>query len=113
MLHNLTGWHALIILAIVILVFGATKLPALAKSLGQSVRILKDETSEKRSNEPNDRNPESNYHEAVTDRIVTEPTGTGETSTVSEPSSVDVGPNITVRAAENGADAQPHTRARS
>lgn len=44
MLQNLTGWHALIILAIVLLVFGAAKLPALAKSVGQSVRILKTET---------------------------------------------------------------------
>lgn len=113
MLHNLTSWHALIILAIVILVFGATKLPALAKSLGQSVRILKDETAEKRPSGPDDRNPEPTYHEAVTDRIVTEPTGTGAASAVSEPSSVDVAPNVTVRAAENGADSQPHTRARS
>lgn len=40
---NLTGWHALIILAVVILIFGAAKLPALAKSLGQSVKILKRE----------------------------------------------------------------------
>lgn len=46
MLHNLTGWHALIILAVVLLVFGSTKLPALAKSVGQSVRILKNETRE-------------------------------------------------------------------
>jgi sec-independent protein translocase protein TatA len=43
MLNNLTGWHALIVLAIILLVFGASKLPALAKSVGQSVRILKDE----------------------------------------------------------------------
>lgn len=43
MLNNLTGWHALVILAIVLLVFGSTKLPALAKSVGQSVRILKEE----------------------------------------------------------------------
>lgn len=46
MLQNLTGWHALIILAIVLLVFGAAKLPSLARSVGQSVRILKAETSE-------------------------------------------------------------------
>lgn len=44
MLQNLTGWHALVILAIVLLVFGSSKLPALARSVGQSVRILKDET---------------------------------------------------------------------
>lgn len=43
MLHNLTGWHALVILAIILLVFGASKLPALAKSVGQSMRILKEE----------------------------------------------------------------------
>lgn len=46
MFQNLTGWHALIILAIVLLVFGAAKLPALARSVGQSVRILKTETTE-------------------------------------------------------------------
>lgn len=43
MLSNLGGWHLLIILAIVILIFGATKLPALAKSVGQSVNIFKGE----------------------------------------------------------------------
>lgn len=46
MLQNLTGWHALVILAVVVLIFGATKLPALAKSVGQSVRILKKEVAE-------------------------------------------------------------------
>ncbi len=43
MLNNLTGWHALVILSIVLLIFGTAKLPALARSVGQSVRILKDE----------------------------------------------------------------------
>lgn len=46
MLQNLTGWHALIVLAIVVLIFGAAKLPALARSLGQSVRILKAESQD-------------------------------------------------------------------
>lgn len=52
MLQNLTGWHALIILAIVVLIFGAAKLPALAKSVGQSMRILKSEVSEPAAVEP-------------------------------------------------------------
>lgn len=43
MLQGLTGWHALIILAVVVLLFGATKLPALAKSVGQSMKIFKNE----------------------------------------------------------------------
>jgi sec-independent protein translocase protein TatA len=47
MLQNLTGWHALIVLAIVLLIFGAAKLPALARSVGQSVRILRSESTER------------------------------------------------------------------
>lgn len=43
MLQNLTGWHALILLAVVLLFFGAAKLPALARSLGQSASIFKKE----------------------------------------------------------------------
>lgn len=42
-LRDLGGWHFLIILAIVLLIFGATRLPALARSLGQSAKILKTE----------------------------------------------------------------------
>lgn len=46
MFANLTGMHAVVILAIVFLLFGAAKLPGLAKSVGQSVRILKEEVNE-------------------------------------------------------------------
>ncbi|WP_310794923.1 twin-arginine translocase TatA/TatE family subunit [Cnuibacter physcomitrellae] len=41
--QNLTGWHALILLAVVLLLFGAAKLPALARSAGQSMRIFRSE----------------------------------------------------------------------
>lgn len=43
MLGNLTGIHLLVILGIVVLLFGATKLPALAKGLGQSFTIFRRE----------------------------------------------------------------------
>jgi sec-independent protein translocase protein TatA len=43
MLQGLTGVHLVIILGIVLLLFGATKLPALAKGLGQSINIFKKE----------------------------------------------------------------------
>lgn len=46
MLNNLTGWHAVLILVVILLLFGAGKLPALAKSAGQSARILKSELRE-------------------------------------------------------------------
>jgi len=38
------GWpHLLIILAVILLIFGAAKLPALAKSMGQSARVFRSE----------------------------------------------------------------------
>ena len=49
MLGNLTGWHLVLVLAIVLLLFGAPKLPALARSIAQSMRIFK---SEVKSDEP-------------------------------------------------------------
>jgi len=50
---GLRGWEWVIILAIVLLLWGAPKLPALAKSLGQSMKIFKkeirDETKDKKA----------------------------------------------------------------
>lgn len=41
---NAFGWpHLLLILAVILLLFGAAKLPALAKSIGQSTRIFRGE----------------------------------------------------------------------
>jgi sec-independent protein translocase protein TatA len=40
---NLTGWHLLAIVFLVLLLFGAPKLPGLAKSVGQSLKIFKNE----------------------------------------------------------------------
>lgn len=41
-----SGWHLLLILAVVLLLFGAAKLPGLAKSVGESVRILRSESKD-------------------------------------------------------------------
>ncbi|WP_285137561.1 twin-arginine translocase TatA/TatE family subunit [Microbacterium sp. lyk4-40-TSB-66] len=43
MLHGLTGWHLLIVLAVILLLFGAAKLPALAQSVGKSARVFRGE----------------------------------------------------------------------
>lgn len=37
------GWHIVIIIVIAIVLFGAPKLPGLARSVGQSLRIFKSE----------------------------------------------------------------------
>jgi sec-independent protein translocase protein TatA len=54
MLSNLTGWHFLIILVVVLLLFGAPKLPGRARSLGQSMKIFKSEIKSDSVDEPTD-----------------------------------------------------------
>lgn len=56
MLQGFTGLHALVLLAIVVLIFGATKLPGLAKSVGQSMKIFKNEI---KTDEPRPTTPET------------------------------------------------------
>ncbi|MER7734986.1 Sec-independent protein translocase subunit TatA [Streptomyces erythrochromogenes] len=43
MFGNLRGWEIFVILGVIILLFGAKKLPDMARSLGKSARILKSE----------------------------------------------------------------------
>ncbi|WP_019853810.1 Sec-independent protein translocase subunit TatA [Actinopolyspora mortivallis] len=38
------GWELVLIVGVLVLLFGATKLPQLARSLGQSARVFKAET---------------------------------------------------------------------
>jgi len=40
---NLQGWHLIIVLVVILLLFGATRLPALARSVGQSTKIFRQE----------------------------------------------------------------------
>lgn len=40
---GLTGWHLLILITVVVILSGAKRLPEMARSLGQSARILKGE----------------------------------------------------------------------
>ena len=40
---NLGGWTGLIVIVLIILLFGAPKLPGLARSIGQSMKIFKSE----------------------------------------------------------------------
>ena len=54
MLGNLTGWHLLIIVFLVLLLFGAPKLPGLAKSVGQSMKIFKNEIKSDKTDTPAD-----------------------------------------------------------
>lgn len=78
MFANLTGWHALILIAVVLLLFGATRLPALARSIGQSARIFKTEVGPRqpRSDEAATNAPAPAPAEASAEPRVAEPATT-------------------------------------
>lgn len=59
MLGNLNGWHLVIILAVVLLLFGAPKLPGLARSVGQSMRIFRSEVKTMKDENGNDAAPDA------------------------------------------------------
>ncbi|MCW4464889.1 Sec-independent protein translocase subunit TatA [Glutamicibacter sp. MNS18] len=40
---GIQGWHLVIIIVLALLLFGAPKLPGMARSMGQSLRIFKSE----------------------------------------------------------------------
>ncbi len=58
---NAFGWpHLIVILVVILLLFGAPKLPGLAKSLGQSMRIFRKEVSTmKEERAADDRRPDA------------------------------------------------------
>jgi sec-independent protein translocase protein TatA len=56
---RLQGWEWIIILAIVLLLWGAPKLPGLAKSLAQSLRIFKKEIGTEGQAKSSEVKPES------------------------------------------------------
>jgi len=56
---NTFGWpHLLIILAVILLLFGAARLPALARSIGQSTRIFRGEMKAMKGDDPKASEPE-------------------------------------------------------
>ncbi|WP_395245756.1 Sec-independent protein translocase subunit TatA [Agromyces sp. MMS24-K17] len=54
MLQGLTGWHLLIVVGVIVLLFGSAKLPALARSIGQSARAFKGEMKAMRDDDEAD-----------------------------------------------------------
>lgn len=83
MLQNLTGWHFLIILVVILLLFGAPKLPGLARSLGQSMKIFKSEI--KSDNVDADPNAPAPSKTAGDDATTSGPTAAGPADPASKP----------------------------
>ena len=66
------GLEWLVILAIVVLVFGAAKLPDLARSSGQALRIFKTETKSLREDDDDDKTAEQREIEARNQAVAPE-----------------------------------------
>jgi sec-independent protein translocase protein TatA len=71
---RLEGWHLIIIIVLALVLFAAPKLPGMARSLGQSMRIFKSEVREMKK----DGAPEAAADtDAVEGRVVNHPKSTG------------------------------------
>lgn len=73
MLNGLQPWHLIIIVLLVVLLFGAKRLPDAARSIGKSMKIFKAETKDMRDGEPATE-PEKKELPSAT----AQPTGTDE-----------------------------------
>lgn len=62
-LSNLSGWELILIFAVILLFFGAKRLPELSESLGKSLRRFKKATSEVEDEVRSALDPENNKTE--------------------------------------------------
>jgi sec-independent protein translocase protein TatA len=61
------GWHLIILVLVIVLLFGAKRLPDAARGLGRSLRIFKSEVSQLKDDEPR---PAQRGTEPIEGRVV-------------------------------------------
>lgn len=71
---RLEGWHLIIIIVLALVLFAAPKLPGMARSLGQSMRIFKSEVREMKKDGATDA---TDATEPVEGRVVNHPKSAG------------------------------------
>jgi sec-independent protein translocase protein TatA len=82
-------WHWIVLLVVVLLLFGSSRLPGLAKSVGQSMKIFKKEVKDLRDDRNDaDGNAADNAPGAATTNTSTTGPGTGS-GTGSTPGLID------------------------
>ncbi len=83
MFSNLKGWEWLIIVALILLLFGAKRLPDAARGLGRSLRIFKAETKGLVNNESDEAEKSVESKKADSKAVeggATESTGSAESA---------------------------------
>lgn len=78
----LKPWHIIVLVVVILLLFGARRLPDLARSVGQSLKIFKKEVKELTEDDKNDRDDRVDPapHDRATGTTGATGTGTGPTS---------------------------------
>ena len=71
-------WHMIVLLVLVLVVFGSSRLPDIAKSVGQSMKVFKKEVKELRDDDSKDSQAQIQQPQEGT--YYTEPTQSGQTS---------------------------------
>ena len=80
-------WHMIVLLVLVLVVFGSSRLPDIAKSVGQSMKVFKKEIKELRD-EDGDKKPAAQIQQQPQEgTYYTEPTQSGQTAQSTEGSS--------------------------
>ena len=80
-------WHMIVLRVLVLVVFGSSRLPDIAKSVGQSMKVFKKEIKELRD-EDDDKKPAAQIQQQPQEgTYYTEPTQSGQTAQSTEGSS--------------------------
>ena len=72
-MRGLSPWHIVLVLAIVLLLFGAKRLPDVAKSVGQSMKIFKNEVKDLNKDDTPTTDATPNTPPAAQNTVVTPP----------------------------------------
>lgn len=70
---RLEGWHLIIIIVLALVLFAAPKLPSMARSIGQSMRIFKSEVREMKKDGSSDAKDPQEASDAVEGKVVGHP----------------------------------------
>ena len=84
---RIQAWHIIVLVVVIVLVFGSNRLPDMAKSVGQSMKVFKKEIKELRD-EDDDKKPAAQIQQQPQEgTYYTEPTQSGQTAQSTEGSS--------------------------
>ncbi|MDD7833524.1 MULTISPECIES: Sec-independent protein translocase subunit TatA [Paenarthrobacter] len=73
---RLEGWHLIIIIVLALVLFAAPKLPSMARSIGQSMRIFKSEVREMKKDGSSETKDSQNGSDPVEGKVVGHPDAT-------------------------------------